>query len=111
FRKNLFTAPPLGRRLAATSCAAKILCWRHQIVPFTAMAGRGRHSAQSRRYELSRKVKKFVKGLKPSLKARLLEYDPCTLEEVLVVARKQENRVESYQEEKEAQKKGVSEPF
>ncbi|MQL72546.1 hypothetical protein Taro_004866 [Colocasia esculenta] len=52
------------------------------------MAGRGRRSAHFRRYEQNRKVKKFVKGLKPSLKARLLEFDPRTLEEVLGVANK-----------------------
>ncbi|MQL78828.1 hypothetical protein Taro_011270 [Colocasia esculenta] len=61
-----------------------------------AMARRGRRSAQSRKYEQSRKVKKFVKGLKPSLKARLLEFDPCSLEEVLGVANRQESRVEPY---------------
>ncbi|MQM20790.1 hypothetical protein Taro_053818 [Colocasia esculenta] len=76
-----------------------------------AMAGRGRRNAQSRRYEQSRKVKKFVKGLKPSLKARLLEFDPRSLEEVLSMANRKESRVESYQGEKEAQKEEVPEPF
>ncbi|MQL70185.1 hypothetical protein Taro_002475 [Colocasia esculenta] len=76
-----------------------------------AMAGRGRRSAQSRTYEQSRKIKKFVKGLKPSLKARLLEFDPYSLEEVLGMANRQESRVESYQGEKEAQKEGVPETF
>ncbi|MQL99377.1 hypothetical protein Taro_032101 [Colocasia esculenta] len=76
-----------------------------------AMAGRGRRSAQSWRYEQRRKIKKFVKGLKPSLKARLLEFDPRSLEEVLGMANMQESRVESYQREKEAQKEGVPEPF
>ncbi|MQL69928.1 hypothetical protein Taro_002240 [Colocasia esculenta] len=76
-----------------------------------AMAGRGRRSAQSRRYEHSCKIKKFVKGLKPSLKARILEFDPRSLEEALSMANRQESRVESYQGEKEAQKEGVPEPF
>ncbi|MQL82645.1 hypothetical protein Taro_015120 [Colocasia esculenta] len=75
------------------------------------MAGRGRRSAQSRRYEQNRKIKKFVKELKPSLKTRLLELDSRSLEEVLGVANKQENKVESYQRENEAQKEGVPKPF
>ncbi|MQL74536.1 hypothetical protein Taro_006910 [Colocasia esculenta] len=75
------------------------------------MAGRGRRSAQSRRHEQSRKVKKFVKGFKPSMKARLLELDPRSLEEVLGMANKQERRAESYQGEKEAQKERVPKPF
>ncbi|MQL81189.1 hypothetical protein Taro_013650, partial [Colocasia esculenta] len=75
------------------------------------MVGRGRRSAQSRRYEQNRKIKKFVKGLKPSLKARLLELDSRTLEEVLGVANKQENKMESYQGEKGAQKEGVPKSF
>ncbi|MQL76466.1 hypothetical protein Taro_008847 [Colocasia esculenta] len=75
------------------------------------MARRGRLSVQSRRYEQSRKIKKFVKGLKPSLKTRLLELDSRSLEEVLGVANKQENKVESYQRENEAQKEGVPKPF
>ncbi|MQM22272.1 hypothetical protein Taro_055322 [Colocasia esculenta] len=75
------------------------------------MAGRGRRSAQSRRHEQSRKVKKFMKGLKPLVKVRLLELDPRSLEEVLGMANRQESRVESYQEEKEAQKEGVPKPF
>ncbi|MQM23163.1 hypothetical protein Taro_056224 [Colocasia esculenta] len=61
------------------------------------MARRGRCSAQSRRYEQNRKIKKFVKGLNPSLKARLLVLDPRSLEEVLCIANRQESRVESYQ--------------
>ena len=75
------------------------------------MAGRGRRNAQSRRYEQNRKLKNFVKGLKPSVRTRLLELDSRTLEEVLGVATKQENKVESYQGENEAQKEEAPKPF
>ncbi|MQL88521.1 hypothetical protein Taro_021084 [Colocasia esculenta] len=57
------------------------------------------HGAIQEDGSTSHKVKKFVKGLKPSLRARLLESDPRTLEEALSVASRQEIRVESYQEE------------
>ncbi|MQL83627.1 hypothetical protein Taro_016134, partial [Colocasia esculenta] len=83
----------------------------HSCFGVQTMAGRGRRSAQSRRYEQNRKIKKFVKGLKPSLKARLLELDPRSLEEVLGMANRQESRVGSYQGGNEAQKEGVPKPF
>ncbi|MQL85760.1 hypothetical protein Taro_018269 [Colocasia esculenta] len=75
------------------------------------MAGRGRRNAQSRRYEQNRKLKNFVKGLKPSVRARLLELDSRTLEEVIGVVTKQENKMESYQGENEAQKEEAPKPF
>ncbi|MQL68004.1 hypothetical protein Taro_000321 [Colocasia esculenta] len=89
--------------------AVCVCCWEQ--VGGSIMAGCGRRSAQSRRYEQNRKIKKFVKGLKPSLKARLLELYPHCLEEVLGVPNKQENKMESYQGEKEAQNEGVPKPF
>ncbi|MQL93152.1 hypothetical protein Taro_025790 [Colocasia esculenta] len=75
------------------------------------MAGRGRRNAKSRRYEQNCKLKNFVKGLKPLVRARLLELDSHTLEEVLGVATKQENKVESYQGENEDQKEEAPKPF
>ncbi|MQL69775.1 hypothetical protein Taro_002064 [Colocasia esculenta] len=54
------------------------------------MAGRGRRGAQSRRYEQNRKLKNFVKGLKPSVRTRLLELDSRTLGELLGVTTHQE---------------------
>ncbi|MQM17520.1 hypothetical protein Taro_050492 [Colocasia esculenta] len=68
------------------------------------MAGRGRHSAQSRRYEQNRKIKKFVRGLKPSVRARLLELDSRTLEETLGLATERENEVEAHRGKEEPPK-------
>ncbi|MQL68012.1 hypothetical protein Taro_000286 [Colocasia esculenta] len=76
-----------------------------------AMAGCSRRGARARRYKESRKVKKFMKVLKPSLRARLLESDPRTLEEALSAANRKDREMESYQEEKKAQLKKVPEPF
>ncbi|MQL75464.1 hypothetical protein Taro_007852 [Colocasia esculenta] len=56
------------------------------------MTGCGKRSAQSRRYEQNRKLKNFVKGLKPSVRAMLLELDSHTLEGILGVATKQGSR-------------------
>ncbi|MQL83171.1 hypothetical protein Taro_015658 [Colocasia esculenta] len=65
------------------------------------MVGRGRRSAQSRRHEQNRKIKKFVRGLKPSVRARLLELDSRTLEETLGLATERENEVEVHGGKKE----------
>ncbi|MQL92327.1 hypothetical protein Taro_024943 [Colocasia esculenta] len=111
---SMLVASPLTStvKLTTTDVDVNILLRNSsRFVNAHTMAGRGRRSAQSRRYEQNRKIKKFVKGLKPSLKARLLELDPRSLEEVLGVANKQENKVESYQGENEAQKEGVPKPF
>ncbi|MQM05582.1 hypothetical protein Taro_038399, partial [Colocasia esculenta] len=71
----------------------KILSWRQHCVPLThvggkaiaakffrffrkAMASRGKCGDRAREYAQRRKVKKFVMGLKPSLRARLIESDP-----------------------------------
>ncbi|MQL93289.1 hypothetical protein Taro_025935, partial [Colocasia esculenta] len=62
--------------------------WRKAILK--TMAGRGRRGAQSRRYEQNRKLKNFVKGLKPSVRTRLLELDSRTLGELLGVTTHQE---------------------
>ncbi|MQM10867.1 hypothetical protein Taro_043765 [Colocasia esculenta] len=75
------------------------------------MAGRGRRSAQSRRYEQNRKLKNFVKGLKPSVRAKLLELDSHALEEILGVATKQESRAGPLQEGEATPKEDVTKPF
>ncbi|MQL80976.1 hypothetical protein Taro_013431 [Colocasia esculenta] len=83
-----------------------------RILPLVrTMTGRGRRSAQSRKYEQNRKLKKFVNGLKPSVKAKLLELDSHTLEEILGVATKQESRAGPLQEGEATPKEDVTKPF
>ncbi|MQL78101.1 hypothetical protein Taro_010518 [Colocasia esculenta] len=103
-------------RCCASTLCGKVAAGDSEIIAAAAvlleiMAGRVRRNAQSRRYEQNRKLKNFVKGLKPLVRARLLELDSRTLEEVLGVATKQENKVESYQGENEAQKEEAPNPF
>ncbi|MQM14678.1 hypothetical protein Taro_047614 [Colocasia esculenta] len=75
------------------------------------MAGHGRRSAQSRRYEQNRKLKNFVKGLKPSVKARLLELDSLILGELLGVTTQQENGAGSLLEGEATPKENMIKPF
>ncbi|MQL83267.1 hypothetical protein Taro_015766 [Colocasia esculenta] len=49
-----------------------------------------------------RKAKKFVMGLKPSLRTRLVAFDHCTLDEALSAACRQEGEMQQYLEEKKA---------
>jgi len=49
-----------------------------------------------------RKTKKFVMGLKPSLRTRLVAFDHRTLDEALSAACRQEGEMELYLEEKKA---------
>ncbi|MQL94438.1 hypothetical protein Taro_027093 [Colocasia esculenta] len=49
-----------------------------------------------------RKAKKFVMGLKPSLRTRLVAFDHRTLDEALSAACRQEGEMEQYLEEKKA---------
>ncbi|MQL72150.1 hypothetical protein Taro_004483 [Colocasia esculenta] len=49
-----------------------------------------------------RKTKKFVMGLKPSLRTRLVALDHRTLDEALSAACRQEGEMEQYLEEKKA---------
>ncbi|MQL70349.1 hypothetical protein Taro_002646 [Colocasia esculenta] len=58
-----------------------------------------------------RKVKKFVMGLKPSLRSRLVVFDHLTLDEALSVACRQEIEKEQYLEEKKASEKRSTPPF
>ncbi|MQL67746.1 hypothetical protein Taro_000040 [Colocasia esculenta] len=52
-----------------------------------------------------RKPKKFVMGLKPSLRLRLVVFDHCMLDEALSAACRQESEMEQYLEEKKASQK------
>ncbi|MQL94409.1 hypothetical protein Taro_027064 [Colocasia esculenta] len=52
-----------------------------------------------------RKAKKFVMGLKPSLKTRLVAFDHQTLDKALSAACRQEGEMEQYLEEKKASQK------
>ncbi|MQL95187.1 hypothetical protein Taro_027851, partial [Colocasia esculenta] len=52
-----------------------------------------------------RKAKKFVMGLKPSLRSRLMAFDHRTLDEALSAACKHESEMEQYLEEKKASQK------
>ncbi|MQL73066.1 hypothetical protein Taro_005410 [Colocasia esculenta] len=58
-----------------------------------------------------RKAKKFVMGLKPSLRSRLVEFDHHTLDEALSTACRQESEMEQYLEEKKASQKRSAPPF
>ncbi|MQM13273.1 hypothetical protein Taro_046198, partial [Colocasia esculenta] len=58
-----------------------------------------------------RKAKKFVMGLKPSLRTRLVAFDHRTLDEALSVACRQEGEMEQYLEEKKASQKRPAATF
>ncbi|MQM11378.1 hypothetical protein Taro_044282 [Colocasia esculenta] len=58
-----------------------------------------------------RKRKKFVMGLKPSLRTRLVAFDHRTLDEALSAACRQEGEMEQYLEEKKASQKRPAATF
>ncbi|MQL91484.1 hypothetical protein Taro_024095 [Colocasia esculenta] len=58
-----------------------------------------------------RKAKKFMMGLKPSLRTRLVAFDHRTLDEALSAACRQEGEMEQYQEEKKASQKRPAATF
>ncbi|MQM15052.1 hypothetical protein Taro_047987 [Colocasia esculenta] len=58
-----------------------------------------------------RKAKKFVMGLRPSLRTRLVAFDHRNLEQALNVACRQEGEMEQYLEEKKASQKRPAAPF
>ncbi|MQL74786.1 hypothetical protein Taro_007151 [Colocasia esculenta] len=58
-----------------------------------------------------RKAKKFVMGLKPSLRTKLVAFDHRTLEQALSAACRQEGEMEQYLEEKKASQKRPAAPF
>ncbi|MQL86050.1 hypothetical protein Taro_018577, partial [Colocasia esculenta] len=58
-----------------------------------------------------RKAKKFVMGLKPSLRMRLVAFDHRTLDEALSAACRQEGEMEQYREEKKASQKRPAATF
>ncbi|MQL75030.1 hypothetical protein Taro_007407 [Colocasia esculenta] len=57
------------------------------------------------------KAKKFVMGLKPSLRMRLVAFDHRTLDEALSAACRQEGEMEQYLEEKKASQKRPAATF
>ncbi|MQL90129.1 hypothetical protein Taro_022714 [Colocasia esculenta] len=58
-----------------------------------------------------RKTKKFVMGLKPSLRTRLMAFDHRTLDKALSAACRQEGEMEQYLEEKKASQKRPAATF
>ncbi|MQM18575.1 hypothetical protein Taro_051570, partial [Colocasia esculenta] len=58
-----------------------------------------------------RKAKKFVMGLKPSLRTRLVAFDHHTLDEALSAACRQEGKMQQYLEEKKASQKRPAATF
>ncbi|MQM02590.1 hypothetical protein Taro_035362, partial [Colocasia esculenta] len=58
-----------------------------------------------------RKTKKFVMGLKPSLRTRLVAFDHRTLDEALSASCRQEGEMEQYLEEKKASQKRPAATF
>ncbi|MQM12543.1 hypothetical protein Taro_045462, partial [Colocasia esculenta] len=58
-----------------------------------------------------RKAKKFVMGLKPSLRTRLVAFDHRTLDEALSAACRQEGEMQQYLEEKKALQKRPAATF
>ncbi|MQM16973.1 hypothetical protein Taro_049937, partial [Colocasia esculenta] len=58
-----------------------------------------------------RKTKKFVMGLKPSVRTRLVAFDHRTLDEALIAAYRQEGEMEQYLEEKKASQKRPAATF
>ncbi|MQM16650.1 hypothetical protein Taro_049607, partial [Colocasia esculenta] len=58
-----------------------------------------------------RKTKKFVMGLKPSLRTRLVAFDHRTLDEALSAACRQEGEMEQYLKEKKASQKRPAATF
>ncbi|MQL82643.1 hypothetical protein Taro_015119, partial [Colocasia esculenta] len=58
-----------------------------------------------------RKANKFLMGLKPSLRTRLIVFDHRTLDEALSTACTQESEMDQYLEEKRAAQKRLAPPF
>ncbi|MQM17612.1 hypothetical protein Taro_050584, partial [Colocasia esculenta] len=58
-----------------------------------------------------RKTKKFVMGLKPSLRTRLVAFDHRRLDEALSISYRQEGEMEQYLEEKKASQKRPAATF
>ncbi|MQL85809.1 hypothetical protein Taro_018334 [Colocasia esculenta] len=58
-----------------------------------------------------RKAKKFMMGLRPSLRTRLVAFDHRTLEQALSAACRKEGEMEQYLEEKKASQKRPAAPF
>ncbi|MQM02446.1 hypothetical protein Taro_035212 [Colocasia esculenta] len=67
--------------------------------------------AQLEAQDERRKTKKFVMGLKPALRTRLVAFDPHMLDEALSAACRQEGEMEQYLEEKKASQKRPAATF
>ncbi|MQL93172.1 hypothetical protein Taro_025811 [Colocasia esculenta] len=82
------------RHLWTTEYSCKVWCkpCRPRLIP-------RQHSRHNWRL---RKTKKFVMGLKPSLRTRLVAFDHRTLDKALSAACRQEGEMEQYLEEKKA---------
>ncbi|MQL86271.1 hypothetical protein Taro_018796 [Colocasia esculenta] len=59
----------------------------------------------------AQEAKKFVMGLRASLRTRLVAFDHCTLDEALREACRQEGEMKQYLEEKNASQKRPTAPF
>ncbi|MQL99482.1 hypothetical protein Taro_032204, partial [Colocasia esculenta] len=102
-RGALFLWPAEGGEVGSLPSPATRGCYINVIrtTPWAqAIASHGKGGDRAREYAQRRKVEKFVMKLRPSLRAKLLEFDPDTLEEVLSAASKKRSRVETCQEEK-----------
>ncbi|MQL73033.1 hypothetical protein Taro_005361 [Colocasia esculenta] len=64
------------------------------------MTSHGKRGVRAREHAQRHKVRRFMRRLNPSLRTKLLEVDPRTLEDALNAASRQESRVEAYQGEK-----------
>ncbi|MQL75776.1 hypothetical protein Taro_008152 [Colocasia esculenta] len=69
------------------------------------------HTQAALQAQLEAQTKKFVMGLKPSLRTRLVAFDHRTLDEALSAAYRQEGEMEQYLEEKKASQKRPAATF
>ncbi|MQL99645.1 hypothetical protein Taro_032369, partial [Colocasia esculenta] len=71
-----------------------------RVVTEMAMVSHGKHSDRAREQAQRHMVRRFVRRLNPSLRVRLLESDPHTLDEALRAASRKESKVKSNHGEK-----------
>ncbi|MQL91024.1 hypothetical protein Taro_023623 [Colocasia esculenta] len=104
------------QELGVNALDAKISSMRPAILPSNSLNGQtlplklskyAPHIVTDER----RKAKKFVMGLKPSLRTRLVAFDHRTLDEALSAACRQEGKMEQYLEEKKASQKRPAASF
>ncbi|MQL72490.1 hypothetical protein Taro_004817, partial [Colocasia esculenta] len=90
--------------LSLTQCSMTVLEYEAR---FSELSKYAPHIVEDER----RKTKKFVMGLKPSLRTRLVAFDHRTLDESLSAACRQEGEMEQYLEEKKASQKRPAATF